>query len=57
MGSGVGDFGWRACRGPRAGVLKDLGFGGRGRGWGCHRQNVAVAGGISSSDRRSDGSG
>ena|SRR5215467_10562376 len=26
MGSGVGDFGWRACRGPRAGVLKDLGF-------------------------------
>ena len=22
----------RACRGPRAGVLKDLGFGGRGRG-------------------------
>src|SRR5215467_5073061 len=27
MGSGVGDFGWRACRGPRAGVLKDLGFG------------------------------
>src|SRR4029077_6868317 len=32
MGSGVGDFGWRACRGPRAGVLKDLGFGGRGRG-------------------------
>src|SRR5215472_15659653 len=32
MGSGVGDFGWRACHGPRAGVLKDLGFGGRGRG-------------------------
>ena len=32
MGSGVGDCGWRACRGPRAGVLKDLGFGGRGRG-------------------------
>src|ERR1700748_1776442 len=30
MGSGVGDFGWRACRGPRGGVLKDLGFGGRG---------------------------
>src|SRR6516164_2173277 len=26
MGSGVGDFGWRACRGPRAGVLKDLGL-------------------------------
>jgi len=40
MGSGVGDFGWRACRGPRAGVLEDLGFGGRGRGWGCHRQSV-----------------
>jgi len=57
MGSGVGDFGWRACGGPRAGVLKDLGFAGRGRGWGCHRQSVAVAGGISSSDRRSDGSG
>src|SRR6516225_6912443 len=33
MDSGVGDFGWRACRGPRAGVLKDLGFGGRGRGF------------------------
>ena len=22
MGSGVGDFGWRACRGPRAGVAE-----------------------------------
>ena len=32
MGGGVGDLGWRACRGPRAGVLKDLGFDGRGRG-------------------------
>ena len=48
MGSGVGDFGWRACRGPRAGVLKDLGFGGRRSRLkvpsecGCYRRDIVV---------------
>jgi len=44
MGSGIDDFGWRARGGRRAGVLKDLP---RSR-LRCHRQSVAVAGGISS---------
>src|SRR5262249_47632061 len=57
MGSGVGDFGWRACRGPRAGVLKDLGFGGRGRGCGCHRQSVAGGGGGLPAGRGGGGGG
>ena len=33
MGRVVGDFGWRACRGPGAGVLKDLGLAAIGRVW------------------------